>query len=185
MGHRVFFSFHYADIFRVNNVRHSWQFRGVEDAGFWDASIWHEAHARGDAELEKFIRSEMENTAVTAVLISHSTANRKWINFEIEESRRRGNGLLGIYIHKIEHHQDTLIQKILALTTPPNPFDYHTLGGKPRAPEDSPLLTAVLNMLDPALSKSVPVYDWVDHNGYSNFGSWVQSAYIRRVQTAL
>ena len=43
----------------------------------------------------------MNKTSVTVVLIGESTANRKWINYEIVKSFERGNGIVGIYINRI------------------------------------------------------------------------------------
>ena len=44
------------------------------------------------------------NTTVTVVLIGNQTAGRQYINYEIEKSIERGNGVVGIQIaHLIGH----------------------------------------------------------------------------------
>ena len=45
MARKVFFSFHYDDVvsFRANVVRQHGFFKGNQEAGFWDNSIWEEA----------------------------------------------------------------------------------------------------------------------------------------------
>jgi len=103
MARRVFFSFHYQrDVWRANVVRKSGVVIGSAAAGFYDASIWEEAKKKGDAAIKKLIDSGLENTSVTVVLIGAKTAGRKYINYEIEQSIDRGNGILGIHIHNIE-----------------------------------------------------------------------------------
>lgn len=103
MARRTFFSFHYQrDIFRVNQVRNSNVFTGVAAAGWADASLWEEAKKKGDAEVKKMIDDALMNTSVTVVCIGAKTAGRKYINYEIEQSIKRGNGILGLRIHHLK-----------------------------------------------------------------------------------
>jgi len=103
MARRVFFSFHYErDIWRANVVRNSWVTQDREAAGFFDASLWEEAKKKGDAAVKKMIDDALVGTTVTAVLIGAETAGRSYVLYEIEKSVERGNGLLGVRIHKIE-----------------------------------------------------------------------------------
>lgn len=103
MARRTFFSFHYErDIWRANVVRNSWVTQDREAAGFFDASLWEEAKEKGDAAIKKLIDAGLENTSVTAVLIGAETSTRTYIQYEIDESIERGNGLFGVRIHKIE-----------------------------------------------------------------------------------
>ena len=103
MARKVFFSFHYQrDIWRACIVRNSGVVEGVAAAGFSDASIWEEAKKKGDAAIKKMIDDALIGTSVTAVLIGAETANRTYVNYEIEKSIERGNGILGIHIHNIK-----------------------------------------------------------------------------------
>lgn len=103
MARRTFFSFHYQrDIFRVNVVRKSGVVIGQAAAGFQDASLWEDAKKKGDAAIKKLIDNALIGTSVTVVLIGAKTAGRKYINYEIEKSIERGNGILGIHIHNIK-----------------------------------------------------------------------------------
>lgn len=102
MARRVYFAFHYQrDIFRVNVVRNSYVVEGVAAAGFSDGSLWEEAKRKGDAAIKALIDKGLEGTSVTAVLIGAQTASREYVEYEIDQSWKRGNGLLGIYIHGI------------------------------------------------------------------------------------
>lgn len=103
MARRVFFSFHYQrDIWRVNQIRSIPNITGCSAAGFQDASLWEEARKKGDAAIKKLINEGLQNTTVTVVFIGAKTAGRKYINYEIEQSMGRGNGIVGIQIHHLK-----------------------------------------------------------------------------------
>ena len=103
MARRAFFSFHYErDIWRTNVVRNSGVVEGAAAAGFHDASLWEEAKKKGDAEVKKLIDQGLVGTSVTVVLIGAQTAQRKFVDYEIDKSIVRGNGLLGICISGIK-----------------------------------------------------------------------------------
>lgn len=106
MARRVFFSFHFdADIWRANQVRNCNVVCGPEVAGFYDHSEYEEAKRKGTDAIRRMILRHLERTSVTVVLIGSQTALRPWVRFEIEESIKRKNGLLGVHIH---HLQDRL-----------------------------------------------------------------------------
>ena len=103
MARRVFFSFHYErDVWRAAQIRNSWVTKpDREAAGFWDAAAWEEVKKKGEAAIKQWIRSQMQGTSVTVVLIGAETATRKYVQYEINHSWERGNGLIGIYIHNL------------------------------------------------------------------------------------
>lgn len=104
MARRVFFSFHYQrDIWRVNQIRNLDEIIGTAAAGFRDASLWDESKEEGDDAIEKLIDNALRNTSVTVVFIGAKTAGRRFINYEIEQSIERGNGLVGIQIHHLKN----------------------------------------------------------------------------------
>ena len=104
MARRVFFSLHCQhDIWRVNQIRNIPEITGCATAGFQDASLWEEAKKKGEAEIKKMIDKGLENTSVTVVFIGNKTAGRKYINYEIEQSIARGNGIVGIQIHHLKN----------------------------------------------------------------------------------
>ena len=114
MARRVFFSFHYDDLWRVNVVRNSGVIEGLSAAGFHDESLWEETKRRGDEAVRKLIDSGLDGTSVTVVLIGAETANRRYVSYEIEKSIAQGNGLLGIRINNIKNKDGR--------TDPPAPF---------------------------------------------------------------
>ena len=104
MSRNVFFSFHYQrDIWRINQIRNIPSIIGNSAAGFKDASLWEEAKKKGDSEIKKLIDNGLKNTSVTVVCIGGKTAGRKYINYEIEKSIERGNGIVGIQIHHLKN----------------------------------------------------------------------------------
>lgn len=190
MARRVFFSFHYKDVvdFRVNVVRNCWvTHKDRKDAGFFDASIWEEAQLKGDKALKKLINDALKNTSVTCVLIGTETYSRRWIKYEIIKSLAVGNGILGVYIHNIKDKNQHTIPK------GPNPFDYLAIKFNDTGDSISFLEyknknwvkytdfdSYAISKVDKSLwgkayklSKYYNTFDWVDNDGYNNFGTWV------------
>lgn len=102
MARKVFFSFHYQrDSVRAGQVRNSNVVTShtVETSEFVDAAKWESIKRNGDQAIKNWIASQLNGTSVTVVLIGALTSQRRWINYEIQESIKRPNGLLGIYIH--------------------------------------------------------------------------------------
>ena len=114
-GCRVFFSFHYEqDVWRATNVRNAGKVDAVAAAGWEDASLWEEAKRKGPREIERLIDAGLKGTSVTAVLIGSETASRPWVIYEIEQSIKRGNGLLRVRVHSIkdQNHQGSRRGKV-------------------------------------------------------------------------
>jgi hypothetical protein len=158
MARRVFFSFHYErDAWRAAQVRNSWVTKpDREAAGFWDAADWEEVKKKGEEAINRWIDRQLEGTSVTAVLIGAETSERKYVQYEIRRSHERGNGLLGVYIHKLKNENGKTDNK------GENPFS-HFYYVEPNGKKTY-------------LSEIYPIYDWVNDNGYANFGDWVEKA---------
>lgn len=159
MSRNIFFSFHYQrDIFRVNIVRNHYLTKGGYNiAGYWDHSLWESVKKEGDLAITRMINQGLKNTSVTVVLIGAETSTRRWVNYEVQKSHERGNGMIGIYIHNI-HGINGYID-----FPGRNPFDnfYITRNGQ-----------------NVPLSQIYPTYDWVYDNGYNDFSKWVENAAI-------
>ncbi len=98
----VFFSFDWDDVWRSNVVRHSWVTKGNDSRNFRDSAEIERLKRLSDTAIEKWIDDQLSDTSVTCVLIGSQTYNSPWVEYEINESIYRGNGLLGVYIHRIE-----------------------------------------------------------------------------------
>ncbi len=101
MARRVFFSFDYTHIMKVNQIRSIPNVTGTAAAGFQDASLWEEAKKKDDKTIKRMIDKALENTSVTVVFVTHGTSTRKYINYEIDQSLARGNGLVAVQIHHL------------------------------------------------------------------------------------
>ena len=158
MARRVYFAFDYEDVadFRANVVRMSWVTKpDREEAEFYDASLWEEAKKKGKEAIKRMINRGLEGTSVTVVLIGKKTYDSDWVKYEIKESYKRGNGLLGVYIHNIKDkygYTDTKGE---------NPFDYIYIE------RDGEKVY---------FSEMYPTYDWVNDDGYNNLGDWVEES---------
>jgi hypothetical protein len=101
MARKVFFSFEYSDVWRVMQVRNSWVTQGREAAGYIDAAEFEKLERQGKDAIRRWINSQLEGTTVTVVLVGSNTCTSEWVQYEIDRSKERGNGLLGIDISKI------------------------------------------------------------------------------------
>lgn len=67
-----------------------------------DAADFEEVKKGGDVAIKKWIREQLHGTSVTVVLVGYHTCSSKYVQYEIEQSEIRGNGLLGIDVSKIK-----------------------------------------------------------------------------------
>lgn len=164
MARSVFFNFHYQpDIWRVNTVRNHFMTRGgYNQSGYWDHSLWEEVKKDGELALKRLINKGLKDTSVTVVLIGAKTSQRQWVNYEIEKSHEQGNGMLGIYIHKIGNQEGKKDDRGA------NPFDNFTV--------EHPSSSAYMKKTHVSMSTIYPTYDWVLNDGYNNFSTWVENA---------
>ena len=152
MARQTFFSFRYKkDNWRASIVRNSWVTQERKASGFFDSADWEEVKKKNDSEIEKWIDSQLVGTSVTVVLIGADTSGKKWIDYEITSSHKKGNGMLGIYVHNLK---DRGGEKSVKGSNPFANWEF-TKGGK------------VVKYL---------VYDWVNDDGYTNLVDWVDLA---------
>ena len=102
MARRTFFSFDYRYVWKVNQIRSLVNVIPTAAAGFQDASLWEEAKKKSDAAIKKIIDSALNYTTVTVVLVTYGSSVRKFINYEIDQSLARGNGLVAVQIHHLK-----------------------------------------------------------------------------------
>lgn len=101
MVRKVFFSFAYDDVNRVMIVRNSGVTKTLNAAGFIDKADFEAIEREGDTAIKRWIDRQLDGTSVTVVLVGATTCRSKWVNYEIQQSKARGNGLLGIDISKV------------------------------------------------------------------------------------
>ena len=165
----VFFSFHYADVVLAAQIRQSWRIRGVHQAGFRDGADWEEVRRRDIPTIRRWIGEQIDGTTVTAVLIGQQTYAREWVRYEIAETVRRGNGLLGIHMHLMNGF-DVNARGLLRTPVPGrSPFLDH-------APRGQQGIVGSALRIATTLHDEVRTYCWQMNHGYDNFGDWVDEA---------
>lgn len=203
---RVFFSFHFADIMRVNNVRNSWRFQYADDPfapSFTDKSLWESKKRESDGALKCLIRDGIQGTSTVCVLVGTQTWERRWVRYEIARAIVDGKGLLAVHINNLNHH---------TRNTPdllgPNPLSFMGIGKKLDGrlyifernyvfrnnlsnvgdfiwlPYRDYVLSVKLPpyLIEPpvgyvvSLSSGTSQYCFVTDKGYLNIGSWVDQA---------
>lgn len=159
MARHVFYSFHFQnDIFRVNQVRNRWLTYGNQiQSGIIDHAEFEKIMRTGRGAVEKWIDSQLEGTTATVVLIGSETLNREFVKYEICQSIKRNNAILGVYINNLPNIDGT----------DSAPCSLHTIigycNGRPVYFDE---------IVD-------AVYDYSTDNGYLNLDRWVELAIAR------
>ena len=200
-----FFSFHYDDIMRVNNVRNAWKLAHPDreiKRNFYDRSLWETTKRTNPEGLKNLIRGGMGHSSAVCVMVGSGTYMRPWVRYEIARATVDNRGLLAVHINNLPH-----VQRRTTDTPGPNPLDfmgvYQTesglfrlceknwvqdqqtgqyswewqVFGLHRAPVNLPkyLAKPAVNQAV-ALSAGVRVYDYVFDLGKDNLGRWIDAA---------
>lgn len=162
MARKVFYSFHYAnDINRVMIVRNRWVTQGGQMiSGVIDSADFEAIKRQGDNAVRRWIDNQLQGTTVTIVLIGAETLNRPFVQYEICESLKRKNAIIGVYI-------DNLRDMRTGQTT--SRCNAHTVIGHY---QDS----------TPAYFDAVcdGIFDYSTGNGYINLGNWVEQVATKK-----
>jgi hypothetical protein len=105
---KAFFSFHFDDIMRVNNVRNAWKITHPHSSlnrSFYDSSLWEARKLVGPEGIKQLIRSGVLSTSAVCVLAGSMTWDRRWVKYEIARAIIDGRGLLTVHLNGINHHQ--------------------------------------------------------------------------------
>lgn len=191
MARRCFFSFYYdRDVWRSQQVKNVWvTHTDREAAGFFNSSAF-ETAKKSDAALRTFLNAEMKGSSVVCALIGTATYSRRWVRYELVRGFEKGKGLLGVRIHGLKNKDGETD------TFGPNPFDYlgyewnkqtdvirfkESKNGSWQWFTDLPTmkyadLPFALSSTDSTFSHLFSTYDYVNSNGYSSIGNWIEAA---------
>jgi hypothetical protein len=206
---RAFFSFHFVDSFRVNNVRQAWKIDHPDSASmrsFLDSSLWEARKLESADAIKRLITAGVKYTSAVCVLVGTDTWFRRFVRYEIARAVIDERGLLAVHINGLNHHRRG--QPDLR---GPNPLDYIGIynagSGKFYLYEllsrTDPLTGQVQwqwfkyddytmpvrlprYMPEPGVGRVIPLswctkqYDYVADQGHKNIGSWIDEA-ARRV----
>lgn len=92
----VFISFAYEDIDEVNLLRGQAKNENT-DLQFDDHSVKEAFDSQNADYIKRQIRDKIDRTSVTVVYLSENCATSKWVQWEIEESLKRGKGVIGVH----------------------------------------------------------------------------------------
>lgn len=96
VSRHVFISFDHDDLDEVNLLR-SQAKNDKTDLQFDDHSVKEPYDSTNADYIKRNIREKIDRCSVTMVYLSDKTASSKWVNWEIEESLKRGKGVIGVY----------------------------------------------------------------------------------------
>ena len=197
---KVYFSFHFDDIMRVNNVRQAWKIDHPDAPtmrSFYDSSLWESRQLESPECLKRLIREGVEHTSAICVLVGSQTWARRWVRYEIARAVIDGRGLVSVHLNNIRHHitkqanllgQNPLacmavgkVQPYLWMPAQYYLFEYTSWAWVRYQDYTDPVkLPSYLADPDPgyviALSAGTATYDHVDHCGHRNIGAWIDQA---------
>lgn len=119
---------------------------------------WEAITKGGDPAIKRWIASQLDGKSCIIVLVGASTANRKWINYEIIEGWNNKKAVFGIHIHGLKNSSGVQTTKGLS------PFDFINVG--------SQKLSTLVRTYDPPYSDSTAVYNYIRNN----LGDWIETA---------
>lgn len=156
MARRVFFSFHYEnDVNRAMVVRNSWVVQGIKEANFIDKAAFETVKRQGDQAVRNWIDRQLNGTSVTVVLIGAETLTRPFVQYEICESLKRGNGVIGVHINGVRDMVKGVAPR----------GNVHTSIGT--YDNGTPAYFDVI---------ADGIYDYTSGNGYQNLGLWIEES---------
>jgi len=105
---KAFFSFHFDDIMRVNNVRNAWKIIHPDSSlnrSFYDSSLWEARKLTTPESIKQLIRAGVLGTSAVCILVGSMTWDRRWVRYEIARAIIDGRGLLAVHLNNISHHR--------------------------------------------------------------------------------
>ncbi len=109
MGRRVFISFQHNDREQARGFALLQWNRSV-DFTFVGRHLLTPVNSENESYIKRRVREEMDGTSVTVVLIGQNTKDSEWVRSEVEYSKARGNGVIGI---KLKDQEDAPIPDFL------------------------------------------------------------------------
>lgn len=156
MSRKVFTSFHYKpDNWRASTVR---SIGKIEGNTVVSANKWEEVTNGGATAIKNWINENMKGKSCVILLVGQDTANRKWIDYEIERAWNEKKGLVGIHIHNLKNSTGEQSNK------GKNPFENFTVGNKK--------LSSIVKCYNPPYTTSTNVYNHIKEN----IEDWMEEA---------
>jgi hypothetical protein len=149
---KVFFTFSAEqNLHRVRTVVEYWQSKGHEAIGAFSEETTQETFRDEDKRIKNFIDDCIAHSIVTVALMDSATSDDKWVRYSVQESHKRGHGLVAIHIHKI----------------PDEKGERSKIGNDRFGELDK----------DVFFWQLYPTYRWIIDSGNDNVCKWVEEAY--------
>jgi len=166
MKRSVFYSFHFKeDYWRTQQVRN---IGSVEGNVLATPNNWETIQRQGDLAIKNWIDSNLQGKSCLIVLVGANTANRKWINYEIQAAWNKGMGVLGININFLKDRYGN------QSPVGHNPFQYVNIGN----PLYIQRMSNIVHLHEPN-SYSTNSKLWYSQI-YTNIAEWIEIAIIYR-----
>jgi hypothetical protein len=95
LARSIFISYQHKDRKKANGFR-ILRWNNNVDVEFHDNHLLSPVDSTNDQYIKRRINQEMDNTSVTVVIVGDKTKDSDWVDYEIERSIERGNGLVAI-----------------------------------------------------------------------------------------
>jgi Thoeris protein ThsB, TIR-like domain len=179
---KAFFSFHFPDSLRVNNVRNIWKIKQPSSANmrtFQDSSLWEARKLTDPKAIKAIIRYGVSYTSAVCVLIGTDTWSRRWVRYEIARAIIDGKGLLAVHLNSIPHH-GTLTAHPLGR----NPLGFMAIGKVQPNPSQPAkyILFEKLAVPDGAGSYQGGWIKYADHTDAVDLPAWVTDPAVGHVR---
>ena len=188
---KVFFSFNWEDARSANQIRDVLLSRGrCSDAGVVDEKEVKQLKRGTEQEIKDWIKSQMQGSSVTCVLIGKNTDKSAWVKYEIEKSLRQGNGVMGVLIYGLDNNAGKLLSNVAVPSVNYSDNDFgknikHALMSEgsgygltklvfPQLAVPAALVGLAFASLKP--NDDYKIYDWLEDNGYENLDDWIEKA---------
>jgi hypothetical protein len=201
---KVFFSFHFDDVMRVNVVRNAWKITHPDNAlmrSFYDSSLWESRRLEAPESLKRLIREGVDYTSAVCVLIGSETWVRRSVRYEIARAIIDERGLLTVHLNSINPPQAPGANPLAFMAVGKvqnsvwDPARYYLferqavftpLGGYQwswdRYTDHTDPVKLPPWLADPALGHVMPLsnnadhYDYITSEGHKNIGAWIDRA---------
>ena len=188
---KVFFSFNWEDARPANQIRDVLLSRGkFSDAGVVDETKVLDLERGTEQEIKNWIKTQMQGSSVTCVLIGKNTDKSAWVKYEIERSLKQGNGVMGVLIYGLDNNAEDLLSSV---ASPPVNYGENDFGKNiktalmsegsgyglarlvfPQLAVSATLVGLAFASLNP--NDDYKIYDWLEDKGFENLDDWIEKA---------
>lgn len=156
MPKKVFYSFQYQpDNWRVHQVINA---RAISGGAAFIPQEWEKVRRQTDAAIEQWIHTQMNYSKAVIVLVGETTAESRWVRYEIEKAWNDRRPLIGVRINGLKDSNGNTQRRGI------NPFDTVT------DQHGFSLTQHGVKLMDPGTSSLTPFSD-IEQN-LENWVAW-------------